>query len=122
MKLSQFITKAPITVTESHVEVADILTEFKGIQRQLDEVLLKLSETSQFGHRISAIEGVETSYFHDIKEAGAALKEQIENLRASVESYGLESAPEEEEEVENPEDEIEPAVFKKDPAGGCEEE
>ena len=122
MKLSQFITAPRVTVTESHVESADILNELKGLQKQLDEVLLNLSETSQLGHRISALDGVETSYFHDINEAGAALKEQIENLRSSVESYGNETAEEEEEEIENPEDEIEPAVFKKDQAGGCEEE
>ena len=122
MKLSQFITKAPVTVTESHVESADILNELKGIQKQLDEILLSLSDTSQLGHRISALDGVETSYFHDIKDAGSVLKEQIENLRSSVEGTGVESAEEEEEEIENPDDLVEPAVFKKDPAGGCEEE
>ncbi len=122
MKLSQFITKTPIKVTESHVESADVLRELQGVQKELDEILLKLSETSQLGHRISALEGVETSYFNDIKEAGAALKEQIENLRSSVESYGIESAPEEEEEIENEFDEVEPAVFKKDQSAGCEEE
>lgn len=96
MKLSQLAH-----LNESHVEAAELAQELKGLKRQLDEVLLKLSETSQFGHKVAQLKDAETSYFADIKEAGEQLNAHINDLYTSLLNYGNddEVAEEEEEEV-----------------------
>ena len=96
MKLSQLAQ-----LNESHVEAAELAQELKGLKRQLDEVLLKLSESGQFGHKVAQLKDAETSYFADIKEAGEQLNEHINDLYTSLLNYGNddEVAEEEEEEV-----------------------
>ena len=101
MKLSQFaIASTPIQ--ESHVESAELLQELKGLTRELDEILIKLTETSQFGHKVAQLADVDTSYFDDIKSTGEQLKEHINDLYQSIEKSGTDTdevAEEEEEEV-----------------------
>lgn len=98
MKLSQFIESQ---ITESHIEASELAQELKGVKRQLGEILLKLSENSQFGHKVSQLQGIETSYFGDIKETGEQLNAHIDDLYNSLLNYGNddEVAEEEEEEV-----------------------
>lgn len=101
MKLSQFAIESK-PIQESHVESAELLQELKGMSRELDEILIKLTETSQFGHKVAQLADVDTSYFDDIKSTGEQLKEHINDLYQSIEKSGADTdevTEEEEEEV-----------------------
>ena len=97
MRLSQFIGKQ---IQESHVESSDLMQELKGYQKELNEILLKLSEHGQFGQKVAKIDGVDTSYLHDIKLAGEQLTEHLNDLYSDLEKSGSGNDDVEEEEEE----------------------
>lgn len=101
MKLSQFAL--PVTESSTHIESAELMQELKGYQEELQELFLKLDEHGQFGQKVARLEGIDTSYFYDIKTAAEQLMEHVNDLYTDLEKHGTgdgEVEEENEEEVE----------------------